>query len=301
MAETLVTQYAGTVDNDNLPKLGELRFSITPAQNTNVRYNLLELSTKEGEGDVVVSVIGNGYITDANRTANLGTSKTIAAGANMDKTYFSNGTFTVVVSNKYAITALVGGTGASGSCNYKNWSFDIEQLRGMSNLTNLQFHTSGFYGDIISLSSLTNLESFYADWLNDANIEIILDWWPNIYDFHASEVSGDIAAFSNRYNLRYINGANSPNLFGDISSLTNLPIIRVIELGGVIRRNTKITGDISSLANLNRQTLIDIRCDCPNVYGNINAFAGYTNLRSLIVNIPHKPGRCSYMGLLSYR
>ena len=124
----------------------------------------------------------------------------------------------------------------------------------------------------------------YADWLNDANIEIILDWWPNIYDFHASEVSGDINAFSNRYNLRYINGANSPNLFGDISSLTNLPVIRVIELGGVIRRNTKITGDISVLANLNRQTLVDIRCDCPNVYGNINAFAGYTNLRSLNVN-----------------
>ena len=216
MAETLVTQYAGTVDNDNLPKLGELRFSITPAQNTNVRYNLLELSTKAGEGDVVVSVIGNGYITDANRTANLGTSKTIAAGANMDKTYFSNGTFTVVVSNKYAITALVGGTGASGSCNYKNWSFDIEQLRGMSNLTNLQFHTSGFYGDIISLSSLTNLERFFLGRYGADGLSQLL--------------YGDLRAFANCINLKNFQFIGEIKITGDVSVFRNCTKLKTLYL-----------------------------------------------------------------------
>jgi len=283
MAETLVTQYAGTVDNDNLPKLGELRFSITPAQNTNVRYNLLELSTKAGEGDVVVSVIGNGYITDANRTANLGTSKTIAAGANMDKTYFSNGTFTVVVSNKYAITALIGGTGASGSCNYKNWSFDIEQLRGMSNLTNLQFHTSGFYGDIISLSSLTNLEEL---------------------DFRVNElIYGDIKAISNCNKLAQITITSNFNIIGQLSAFANKPdlyfiyvpitgisddIINMPDIPNLsVLHFTKcknLTGDISIFAKfpkLNYVTIHDTQ-----LYGNVSVFSDKTRLQALYVNKP---------------
>jgi len=242
MAETLVTQYAGTVDNDNLPKLGELRFSITPAQNTNVRYNLLELSTKAGEGDVVVSVIGNGYITDAGRTANLGTSKTIAAGAEMEKTYFSNGTFTVVVSNKYAITALIGGTGASGSCNYKNWSFDIEQLRGMSNLTNLQFHTSGFYGDIISLSSLTNLE-----WL---------ELWSN------PDLYGNISALANCINLQVLAFYYSSNVSGSIDTLINLTNLYIVDMS-----LCNVSGNISVFSNMNLTKFNS--WGCPNIYGDI--------------------------------
>ena len=304
MAETLVTQYAGTVDNDNLPKLGELRFSITPAQNTNVRYNLLELSTKAGEGDVVVSVIGNGYITDANRTANLGTSKTIAAGANMDKTYFSNGTFTVVVSNKYAITALVGGTGASVSCNYKNWSFDIEQLRGMSNLTNLQFHTSGFYGDIISLSSLTNLEfinlrsvpNLYGDISSFHNLNKLTYLYIVGDDTKFINITGDIAVLSKLTNLQLI-GFSCTNVYGDISSLRNLSNLGFIFLS----HTSTISGDIANLDNLGfvnlkqylsyltvsvpspktDYTIVQIYL-CPNIYGDISVFSKYGNFKFLI-------------------
>lgn len=114
------------------------------------------------------------------------------------------------------------------------------------------------YGDISSLSGLTNLER--------------IDFCGN-----NTQITGDISNFSTCTSLTTINVWGS-KIYGDISVFGNMP-----NFSGLIVSQTQVLGDISSLANNPSIVWIDAQ-HLPNLSGSINSLSKLTGLMALQIN-----------------
>lgn len=107
----------------------------------------------------------------------------------------------------------------------------------------------------------------------------------------------NIECFATHPNLVYFDLHNCSHVVGSIEAFANCSKLEEISVS-LIANKSQVYGDISSLTNLNLRYLA---VDFTNVTGSINSFASCTNLKWLSVNNTNKPGKYSYMGLLSYR
>ncbi len=251
MNKCLVTKLNATVDNDSLLYMGELRIPVEKLTSATSTTQKLIITFNE---DTYIEIIGNGYFTDENLTANLGKKKQIPANVETT-TYFSNGDFSISIKNKYALTGI----------NMKNALVDIGEFKYSNSLTKLQFQNcTKVTGDLDALKNLTAINLLY---LSSTKVTGDLDALKNLtalIDLYLSntKVTGDIAALKNcasltNVNLRYSNTKGNiaalghtislrngvfNSLFGDIAGLNNTKLTDI-----VISNSGGLTGDIAKL------------------------------------------------------
>ena len=249
MNKCFITKLPSSVDNDNLPVLGQLRINWLKQNNlTDNDARAIALRTNDS---ITVNVSG-AHFTDSTLTSNLGNTKTITAADGVVLLYVSNDADAVLtIDNKYTLTAL--SFARPGKDNLaRSVYFDIEDVKYCTNISSLALINTQVSGDISALSNLTKLDNL---------------------NLTKTQVSGDISALSK---LTFLITMLLPNtqVSGDISALSNLTNLAVINLA-----KTQVSGDISALSNLtNLKTLGLVYTQ---VSGNIDSLASITKLTDL--------------------
>lgn len=262
MAKCLVTKLNGSVDNNELLRIGEMR----------IKVESVDSPTKDTQGfgvafaePTTVEIVGDGYFTDNNLTENKGKSMVVSGSQGV---IVSQAT-TVAIRNKYKllqINAFI----PSGSPYGENKVLNIDDLKYSTSLNILNLSNMQASGDIASLKSLTSLSA------------LILRY---------TQVSGDIANLKNLTALTNLTVSNT-NISGDIANLKNLTA-----LTSLILNDTKVEGNIANLQNLTALTKLSINNtqisgDITNIYfalrGTIKEFnvAYCNNLSGDLASLP---------------
>ena len=250
MNKCFITKLPSSVDNDNLPVLGQLKISwLKQSDLADNDARAICLATNDS---IVVKVSG-AHLTDNTLASNLGNTKTITAADGLVWLYVSNDTdATLTIDNKYALTQInvvkqLGKENLSRSI-----YFDIEDIKYCTNLTNLSLHSTQVSGDISAVSNLTNLTAL---------------------GLSSTQVSGDISAVSKLTNLTYLS-LTSTQVSGDISAVSNLT-----NLTNLILYSTQVSGDISAVSNLTKLTNLSL--SFTQISGDISAVSNLTNLNKI--------------------
>ena len=151
MGKCLVTKLNGSVENVELLRLGEMRMKIGKVENYTSSTHGFELHVSK---PVTLEIVGNGYFTDTNLSANKG--KSITLNNNTTSFWVSNDDVEVAIRDKYSITSFKSFYG-------KNLYLDIESFKYSSNLTILNLPNSTISGDISALGNLTALTTLNID------------------------------------------------------------------------------------------------------------------------------------------
>ena len=233
MNRCLVTKLNGSADNTSLLRIGEIRIGISKidspnhwTQGFNIVVNKL----------TVLEIIGDGYFTDVNLTANNGKKITLNPDVN-EKVYVSNGNFEVAILDKYALVSILDyDTYSEGNSTYsqKNKSIsDIGIFKYSTALTSFGFGNTNISGDIANLKNLTALTSIALS---------------------NSQVTGDIANLKNLTALTNMELINT-NISGDIANLKNLTALTNLRL---YNKQIPLTGEISALSTLSKCRTISL-------------------------------------------
>ena len=269
MNKCFITKLPSSVDNDNLPVLGQLRINWLKQSNlTNNNDRYVELATNDS---ITVKVSG-AHFTDSTLTSNLGNIKTITAADGNVSLYISNDVDAILtIDNKYSLTKL-NFTKDTLRNNVRLLYFDINDIKYCTALTYLGLSDTQVTGNIDAVSNLINLK-----WLNTNNTKINgnISAVSNLVNLNylklsSTQVTGDINAVSNLTVLTYL-GLNNTQISGDISAVSNLT-----NLSELYIMNTQVSGDIASLSKLTKLTgvlqlqLLSITGDMSKLPANIN-------------------------------
>lgn len=217
MNKCFITKLPSSVDNDNLPVLGQLR--INWLKQSNLTNNDDRKVTLRTTSSITVKVSG-AHFTDSTLTSNLGNTKTITTTADLVSLYISNDADAVLtIDNKYTLVDLT----FNNSSDVKPIYFDIEDIKYCTAIFWLDLGNTQVTGDISAVSKFTKAN----------NIRL-----------SNTQVTGDISTLSTLTNTSNIFLSNT-QVTGDISTLSTLTNIVNLEFS-----NTQVTGDISVLANL---------------------------------------------------
>ena len=263
MNRCLVTKLNGSADNTSLLRIGEIRIGISKidspnhwTQGFNIVVNKL----------TVLEIIGDGYFTDVNLTANNGKKITLNPDVN-EKVYVSNGNFEVAILDKYALVSILDyDTYSEGNSTYsqKNKSIsDIGIFKYSTALTSFGFGNTNISGDIANLKNLTAL---------------------TILKLSNSQVTGDIANLKNLTALTILKLSNS-QVTGDIANLKNLTALTNMEL-----INTNISGDIANLKNLTALTNLRLYNKQIPLTGEISALSTLSKCRTISLSFSKLTG-----------
>ena len=279
MNKCFITKLPSSVDNNTLPVLGQLKINWLKQNTlTDNDARAIDLQTNDS---ITVKVYG-AHFTDNTLASNIGNTKIITAADGVASLYVSNDTDAVLtIDNKYSLSRL------SFEHNDKMMLskpvyFDIEDIRGCTNIHWLYLSGTQVSGDISELSNLTNLENLRA-----ANTQISGDISAvsnaiNLNDLRIgnTQVSGDISAVSNLTKLLYLELYKS-QVSGDISAVSNLVNLIILSLD-----NSQVSGDISAVSNL--VNLITLSLDNSQVSGAVDNLVGLTKLVDLtgLKNLP---------------
>ena len=236
MTKCLVTKLNGSVDNNDLLRIGEMR----------IKVESVESPTKDTQGfrlgfikPTTVEIVGNGYFTDKTLTENKGKSMTFSSS---DDIIVSQAT-TVAIRDKYNLKEfavyIAGGTPYG-----ENKVFKIDDLKYSYGLSLLNASKMQVCGDIANLKNLTALAVLYLT---------------------NTQVSGDIANLKNLTALTILVLSNT-QVSGDIANLKNLTALTILVLS-----NTQVSGDIANLKNLTALTTLklsntQVSGDIANIY-----------------------------------
>lgn len=223
MNKCFITKLPSSVDNDNLPVLGQLRINWLKQSNlTDNDQRAVGISTVDS---ITVKVSG-AHFTDNTLTNNLGNIKTITATDGEVWLYVSNDADAILtIDNKYSLVRL-NFVKAFKDKLIRSVYFDINDIKYCTNLNNLALANTQVGGDISAVSNLVGLN----------HLALI-----------KTQVSGDISAVSKCINITELYLMYS-QISGDIAVLANLT-----KLTGVLQlQNLSITGDMSKIpANIN--------------------------------------------------
>ena len=313
MGKCLVTKLNGVVDNSNLLKIGELRIKIVSAPNPSKLTQGMNLQFTE---PTEVSIVGDGYFTDENLSANYGKTKTISS----ERFFVSNGNYDLSIKNKYKVSLLSAvnrNVKGDNIGNYKSINInelkysnsliwidafnpegDISAFKNALNLGFVGFSTTNVTGDISAFSKNTALTNLYLDNTNvtgDISAFSNNTALTNLY-LNNTNVTGDISAFSKNTALTNLYLDNT-NVTGDISAFSNNTALTAIKVN-----NTNITGDIMAFKNMTKLNVLNV--NYTSVYGNIGAFRNcnlsiinISNVGNLTGDFAKLPAKCYYIAL----
>jgi hypothetical protein len=267
MGKCLVTKLNGAVDNSNLLKIGELRIKIVSAPNPSKLTQGMDLQFTE---PTEVSIVGDGYFTDENLSANYGKVKTITN----ERFFISNGNYELSIKNKYKVSLISGiNRNVSGVNDGKYKSINIDGLKYSNSLTWMDIATAE--GNI---SAFKNAISLLYVALNNTN------------------VTGDISAFANNTQLSTLHLDNI-KITGNISAFANNTQLSTLNLN-----NTNVTGDISAFENMTKLAILEI--NNTSVHGDIGVFRNcllkeirIANVGNLTGDFAKLPAKCYYIAL----
>ena len=214
MAKCLVTKLKGSVDNNELLRIGEMRIKVESVESPTKNTQGFSCTFSE---PTTLEIVGEGYFTDDTLTENKGKSMVVPANNNTN-IIVSQATI-VSIRDKYNLVTLYCFI-SNGSPYGQNKVLNIEDLKYSHNIRELNLYNMKVTGDIANLKNLTALTVLL---LNNTN------------------VTGDISALKNITSLNRINLSNT-NVTGDIANLKNLTA-----LTGISLTNIQITGDIAQL------------------------------------------------------
>nr|DAR44926.1 MAG TPA: Internalin K rich repeat protein [Caudoviricetes sp.] len=216
MSKCLVTKLAGTVNNDSLLKIGELRLSVSTIDSPSKNSQGLYITANQ---KVNLTITGDGYFTNETLSENKG--KTLAIRENTQTLFYvSNSNVIISLDNKYALLSLFSYASSLGVVAKINIKFDISYLTYSKNLTVLRLSNTQVSGDISALANLTGLTAA---------------------EFSNTQVSGNISALANLTGLTVL---NIPNLYVDLAVVAKFSALKTCSL-----KNGRCSGDLSKLAN----------------------------------------------------
>ena len=225
MGKCLITKLNGSVSNDKLLKLGEMRFYFKKEDKySNVLNHGISLTFAE---NTTISVVGGNFV-DKTDNSNLGT--TLSFEADVNKNIFVSNENCYISVNKYLLLNISAVDGEDKTVCY----FSIDDLKYSSKINNIYSLSSQVTGDIANLKNLTALTKI------------------NLY---GSQVTGDIA------NLKDLTALTKINLYGTqvtgyIANLKDLTALANIDLSG-----SQVTGDIAAFTNMSE--LKELRLNVP--------------------------------------
>ena len=247
MGKCLITKLNGSVSNDKLLKLGEMRFYFKKEDMySNVLNHGISLTFAE---NTTISVVGGNFV-DKTDSSNLGT--TLSFDAGVKKSIFVSNENCYISVNKYLLLDISTINGENKSVCY----FSIDDLKYSSKINRIYSLNSQVTGDIANLKNLTALTNI------------------NLY---GTKVTGDIANLKNLTSLTNIN-LYGTKVTGDIANLKNLTALTNINL-----YNSQVTGDIENLKNLT--ALTNIYLSGTKVTGDIAAFTNMSKLKELRLDV----------------
>ena len=234
MAKCLVTKLNGSVDNKELLKIGEMRIKVESVESPTKSTQGFKCSFSE---PTTLVIVGDGYFTDSNLTANFGKSKVVSDYEEV----FVNQATTISVRGKYSLSSLELITNNIEPYG-RNKVFDIDYVKFSPNLKQIEIPDTQAFGDIASLANKTALVSLNMENTNlTGNIEAIEnDTALNKLSLAGTNVTGDIANLKNLINLTYLNLADT-QIAGDIAQLE--PCSKITYL----LAPNNLTGDLSKL------------------------------------------------------
>ena len=276
MSKCLVTKLNGSCNNTELLKIGEFKIKFNKVSNPTKNNRSLNIGVNK---ECKVDLIGDGYFTDSNLTANKGKSLVLSPSSD-NYIYISNNDVYISIEDKYCITKLIAQDSSLPwlvSGDKSHISFDIANLKYLTALTGIGLSSTLVTGDISALSNLTALTYIYLSSTSvtgDISALSNLTALNNIY-LSSTLVTGDISALSNLTALNNIY-LSSTSVTGDISALSNLTA-----LTGIYLEKTSVTGDISALSNLTALNNIYLRY--LNLKGNVSSLNKLSKLQNLLV------------------
>lgn len=231
MNKCFITKLPSSVDNDNLPVLGQLRINWLKQNNlTDNDARAIGLSTNDS---ITVKVSG-AHLTDNTLASNLGNTKTITAADGLVWLWVSNEADAILtIDNKYSLTVLnfcIPGKEFVARTAY----FDIDDIRYCTNLTTLSAIKTKISGDIDAISNITAL-----------TFVLLI----------ATQVSGDISAVSKLTNLNTI-GLSNTQISGAIDNLAGLTKISEnlqLQSLALVGDMSKIPAKVAFVSQINRK------------------------------------------------
>ena len=229
MSKCFITKLSSSVDNNTLPVLGQLKIKWLK-QNilTDNDARAIDLQTNSS---ITVKVSG-AHFTDSTLASNIGNTKIITATDGVVSLYVSNDTDAILtIDNKYSLLYL--GFAHNGkSMVPKSVYFDIEDIRGCTNIQWLYLSSTQVSGNISAVSNLTNLLNLVANNL---------------------QISGDISAVSNLTKLVSL-AISYTQITGNTSAVSNLVNLTHLTIG-----YTQITGAVDYLVGLTKLVELNIK------------------------------------------
>ena len=247
MNKCFITKLPSSVDNNNLPVLGQLRINWLKQSNlTDNDARAISLGTNDS---ITVKVSG-AHFTDNTLSSNLGNTKIITAADGDVLLYVSNDADAILtIDNKYSLTRI------SFVRPNKDWlkrsvKFDINDIRCCTALTSLALTNTQVSGDISAVSQLTSLTTLTLSGnLISGDISAISQLTSlTTLSSVSTQISGDISAVSQLTSLTYLN-LLSTQISGDISAISQLTSLTFMDLS-----STQISGKVDSLARLTKLT-----------------------------------------------
>lgn len=206
----LITKLTGSVQNDSLMKIGEMRINVCKVDTPTATTQKLTLSFNK---NVTISIVGNGYFTDSDLSQNKGKNMSFTENEQKD-VYVSNGDFEISITDKYSLTYA-----RIASCMYIS---DIGDLKYSKDLKRL-YTSRKTGGDLSALKDKFSLITLYCN---------------------SSAMTGDLSSLSNCTKLENLL-CNNTAITGDLSSLKEMS-----SLMELICQETEIKGDLSSLTKM---------------------------------------------------
>lgn len=242
MNRCLVTKLNGSVDNTSLLRISEMRIGISKIDSPNHWTQGFRITVNKL---TVLEIIGDGYFTDVNLTANNG--KKITLNPNVsEKVYVSNGNFEVAILDKYALVSLfdydeysegnstysqknksISDIGAfkystamtSLGINNANISGDIANLKNLTALTNMQLSNTQIplTGEISALSTLSKCKTISLQYCKlTGDLAILPDACCEAYLYYSK---GSVFTWSTRPSSAYIISLGSASLYSNVDKM----------------------------------------------------------------------------------
>jgi hypothetical protein len=216
MNKCFITKLPSSVDNDNLPVLGQLRINW-------LKQDALSHNSQRGlwlsTNDSITVKVSGAHFTDNTLTSNLGNTKTITAADGLVALYVSNDADAILtIDNKYSLTVI------KFPSNIKTYLyFDIEDIKYCTNLTHINLNNTQVTGDISALSNLTSMTYLI---LNN------------------TKVYGDISALSKLTNITGIYLSDT-QLRGNVDNFAGMTRLEGTALADL--KNLSLAGDMSKI------------------------------------------------------
>lgn len=208
MGKCLITKLNGTVSDNSIPKLGELRITF----NSNAASHKGKKITVKFIVDTEIKCSG-GYFSDSTLSSNKGTIISVPAQQQTDLYVVGNEGYLSIANGKYNLSLI----------NLTNsiFAIDISDINYNKYLNYVIVQQSPTYGDIKGISKL----------VDTTDLSLFL-----------TKVSGNISILANFTKLETLNLARAP-LTGDIAALADITTLRTVTLD-----SQDLYGDISAFA-----------------------------------------------------